>query len=126
MKSGIFIAQLKMASRSSQFTVKCSCGSQFHVYALLSEHQRDPFVLLIRNLEVLSNEDLGSNLNDVGGMAAALQCQIWVQFDNYTNFCKALHAFCGRAMHKARYIMICVLWGVFFSFFFFFSGWLFT
>ncbi|KAG0604610.1 hypothetical protein M758_10G184300 [Ceratodon purpureus] len=54
----------------------------------------------IRNLEVLSNEDLGSNPKDVGSMTAALQCQIWVQFDNHTNFCKALYAFCGRAMHK--------------------------
>lgn len=60
------------------------------------------FMLAFRNLEVLSNEDLGSNPKNVGSMAAALQCQIWVQFDNHTNFCKALHAFCGRAMHKAR------------------------
>jgi hypothetical protein len=73
--------------------------------ALLSGHQRDAFVLATRNLEVLSNEDLGSNPKDVGSMAAALQCQVWVQFDNHTNFCKALHAFCGRAMQKARYIM---------------------
>lgn len=57
---------------------------------------------------MLSNEDPGTNPKDIGSVAAALQCQIWVQFDNHTNFCKALHAFCGRAMQKACYITICI------------------
>ena len=78
----------------------------------MSEHQSDAFVLAIRNLEVLSNEDPSRNPKDVGSMAAALQCQIWMQFDNHSSFCKALHAFCGRAMQKARYIMICVFYAV--------------
>lgn len=55
---------------------------------------------------MMSNEDPASNPKDIGSMAAALQCQIWVQFDSHTNFCTALHAFCGRAMQKARFMYL--------------------
>ncbi|XP_024391205.1 uncharacterized protein [Physcomitrium patens] len=55
----------------------------------------------IRNLEVLGNEELAKNPRDVGSMAAALQCQVWVQFINHASFCKTLQTFCGRAMQKA-------------------------
>lgn len=65
--------------------------------------------MVIRNLEVLGNEELAKNPRDVGSMAAALQCQVWVQFINHASFCKTLQTFCGRAMQKAGFVYMYII-----------------
>ncbi|XP_078436863.1 ZCW7 [Wolffia australiana] len=50
----------------------------------------------IRNLNVASDDGSGKG----GDLLSGLHCKVWVQFEDYNDFCAATKALCGRSMCK--------------------------
>ncbi|MQL70203.1 hypothetical protein Taro_002514 [Colocasia esculenta] len=52
------------------------------------------------NLNVACNDDPSKKEENKGDILSGLHCKVWVQFENYDDFCTATRVLCGRSMQK--------------------------
>lgn len=64
-----------------------------------------------RNLNVAGDNNLGNKTEEANEIISGLNCKVWVQFENYEDFCNAMKVLCGRSMQKVRiYIALFHKW----------------
>lgn len=54
----------------------------------------------IRNLNVAGDNNLDNKTEETNEIISGLNCKVWVQFENYDDFCNAMKVLCGRSMQK--------------------------
>ncbi|PKA58180.1 hypothetical protein AXF42_Ash012903 [Apostasia shenzhenica] len=68
--------------------------------SMLNTHTIFSVLGRIRNLYIAGDDDGGKSAGAISGAVTGLQCKVWVQFENYDEFCNAMRVLCGRSMQK--------------------------